>query len=236
MKIKALFISLFFVSAAFAQVQEDGLIVAKHSKYGSEQSFLHTVRVGPLVGYSTLGMSGGSISPGEANSVPSGGILVDIGSGFLQFQTGVVYFHSNGTETFDLDPGTNGQKLTGMTKYSLDYVGVPLIGKISVFDSPNSSFYVKAGTIITNLVSSSSKSMQIDVVGNSAPYDDPYADGGWHSMDYLGVIGIGGTTPLTRSMSFVLDINYLRSLSQVRDDMSTFNEGFGVSMGIAIGI
>ena len=124
--------------------------------------------------------------------------------------------------------------------------------KLNYFERALASAYVKAGVLGTFLVNQNSQ-RDIDTNGGPtgtanntggvegqnlqpSPVDDsPFflgaatgnssRDGNYRETNALAIIGVGGTTPLTRTSIFNLDISYVRSLQPVRTDLDVNQQG-----------
>ena len=147
------------------------------------------------------------------NGLSIGG-LAEIGSGMTTFQTGLLYNQFGGKDTSD------GDKL----QLNLDYLSIPLLGKINFMGDPENTVYMKAGLMPGILVS---KEMKVTVDGETFKSSNI----GVNSVDVPGVIGLGGTFPVESGNSVGIEANYVRSLSKINNssDGQAYNEGFIVS-------
>ncbi len=208
----ALIAAAFFVSAV-SQAQMQNVSTAAYS-----EKMPSSFRIGFLGAYGVVKPSGFETTGNGDTTNASGSILASFGSGALSFEAGVSY---------SLIPIMIESKDASGGKHKLlissTYVGIPLALKYNYIEKPLASFFVKAGAAPMMLMSQTPSIATGD-------------DGSTTSLeltetDFVALLGIGGTAPLTDSLAFLLDITGYYGMTEAYKDAK--HQGLNIGIGLS---
>lgn len=183
------------------------------SEYEMPQEELpSTMHLTPTVGWSFMSFRSRYLDFDASNGVSAGG-LVDVGSGYAGFQTGLLINQFSGKQ----------QMWDGPAQLKLTYLGVPLLGKFNLMGSSERTIYVHGGLMPQLLLSS-------DYQGASGERNYR-APGG---LDVPLVVGLGGAMAINHELSLTVGFDYLQTLvsSGSYENEKWRNQGFLLTGGL----
>ena len=174
-------------------------------------------RVTPVAGLSLMSLK--NDNGDDAASTDSGlavGALVDVGRGMATFQTGLIYNQFGGRTSTS----------AGDEVVSLDYLSIPIVGKLNVLRNVDRTFYLKGGLMPSLLLDRRVKVSS-----------DESRDFSARPADLAAVGGIGAALPISPGNSLILDAQYIRGLLSVSEGTQVLHsEGFSIMAGLSIAL
>jgi len=158
--------------------------------------------ISPVLGASLSDAAGSGSDNTRMRPGFIGGGLVDIGKGHWYLNSGLLYRQAGFVE----------ETQTLYRTVQLDYLSIPIMGKWSLVESlSRSTFYVKAGAMISLLLS---QSMYSEV----GPYSFENDNANANDFDFGAIAGVGGSYKVADGVLITLEATYYRSIgTSVRD-------------------
>ncbi|HVK62027.1 MAG TPA: hypothetical protein VM432_10770 [Bdellovibrionales bacterium] len=144
----------------------------------------------------------------DSKAIPaSATITAAVGRGTFSFETGVAYYQWTETATRNDETGASKRYLLNS-----QYIGVPLAVKWNYIEAPLSTFFIKLGaTAMSLLGQSTGEEFAL------TPEQTTFA-----------VVGLGGTTDLSESVAFVVDLSLMRDLGEENHGIPQMPVSLGV--------
>ena len=171
----------------------------------------------------------------------SGGLLAEFGTGKATFQSGLLYIQEGFVSSITRQHGS--YVSSGLVAGRIDYLGIPVLGKLNYHTSPRTYLSLKGGVIPVVFLG-----MEESVERETA-FDDGRIETATYSslkrdefrnVNAIGQLGLGYLRRLTRTADFRLEATYNHSLFPIgADDKAEprlYTSSFLLSLGFGFGI
>ncbi len=196
------------------------------ASYDSRDRNESSFSIGPQIGYTNFGFTGSGAPVTQSVSGFTAGILADIGSGRLVFETGAMYIQE-GSQGQMTATDSYGNSLPVGVNFSANYLAIPLLAKFKISDNGDSNFHVKAGLTPQILLNSGVKVSVYNLSGSADLSNN------MNRFDTLATLGLGGDIAVSGSSVFTIDVMYERGLVDIsRDGGAIYNQGLILTGGM----
>ena len=171
----------------------------------------------------------------------SGGLLAEYGTGKMSFQSGLLYIQEGFVSSITRQHGS--YVSSGLVAGRIDYLGIPLLGKLNYHTSPRTYLSIKGG-VIPVVFLGMEESVERETAFDdgrieTATYSSLKRDE-FRSVNAIGQLGLGYLRRLTRTADFRLEAVYNHSLFPIGADDKVeprlYTSSFLLSLGLGFGI
>lgn len=195
------------------------------------------------VGSSTILLSGIGTEKDTTGTYTgvTGGLLAEFGDGLLSGQTGLLYLREGAFVTINGTTASGGQDLRS-GEMAIDYLTVPLLGKLNYEGRAGRRLTLKAGVLPAFLIgkTSSISRTSTTVTGTTTQSDSVNTStDGMRSVNVIAQAGIGAEIPVTPTSDFRLEAVYNRallSLEQFSDSSQIYTQSILLTIGMGFGL
>lgn len=178
----------------------------------------------------------GSILDGEDTNEVDGqrtgvgaGARLDIGTGDLVFETGILYRQMGGVAHLYTPEEARKKGITNRleSEIELNYLSIPLMVKYFFNGRANSGFYTRTGLQPSFLIYREARLRDTNAmsVKDLSHIND---------FDLIGAVGMGFQIPLNDATFAVFEGTYLRGFTSVFDNTALYHNGFSGTFGIGL--
>lgn len=213
-------------------------------------------QISPVVSYLNTGWEGVTsktgtyLNTGEGGKVSAGngfgvGASVLYGQDMFQFETGLTYAQRSVSYSGYLK-NSNGTLIgyQGSIDQTVSYLELPLMARFSFPSRSESHVFVHGGLVTALKIAQNTEISDVKYSYSTGYFYPAYYQtndasvdgtmGSLKSIDYRGVVGLGGNLNITDSLGLTLSADYQRSLMPINNSgpYSIYLQGFGVSAGV----
>lgn len=215
MKWMSLTLAVFFA----AHVHAESANSISTSTPAEESTQKASIELVPVLGFGSVGWKGDK-GDWSADTALSTGGLFEVGSGYVTFQTGLLYNSYGQKNSIDDIDFT----------VRLAYLSVPVLAKVNIMGDSSRTVYLKLGVEPSFLLSKD--------VGIGAVTVTGLTPNGVNSFDLPAVAGVGGAIRVAKNKAIIIEGDYITGLTKAiqNDGMSVRHEGFMITSGFSFGL
>ncbi len=179
-----------------------------------------TIQVAPVLGIPFMMFKGDEVSSKwKSAGGLSTGALVEIGSGYVTLQTGLLY----NAYTIKAEEGS------AKAQFDFHYLALPLLGKVNFMGNANRTVYMKLGLMPSQLTY---KNYSYEYAG----FKNSSNDLEMYKFDIPVVAGIGGAINVASNKAIIVEGNYVRGVKKINKGPENYRlEGVVISGGFSFG-
>jgi hypothetical protein len=243
-KMKANWLAVVALMFAFSAAAQDGVMQTQQPWGAHVHSYTTLVAV-VGGGSSTMLISGTETERDTVSSITgfSGGVLAELGGGFLSLQSGALYMREGSLVTISTDD-TNLELRKG--EITIDYLGIPLLAKFNIMGEDSRRLTFKIGVVPAFLMSKASSVSKTskDTDGKTTESNSMYTSTeGLRETNLIAQAGFGVEVPMrffgSRSNDFRIEALYNRallSLNQNSNSGQIYTQSVLMTIGMGFGL
>ncbi len=180
-----------------------------------------TIQLAPVLGIPFMMFKGDEVSSQwKSAGGLSTGALVEIGSGYVTFQTGLLY------NAYSIRAEEGSEK----AQFDFHYLAVPLLGKVNFLGNANRTVYAKLGIMPSQLTY---KNYRYEIGGIKSSYNN---DLNVNNFDMPIVAGLGGAINVGSNKAIIVESTYVRGTQKINKGEGNYRlDGIVVSGGFSFG-